>query len=93
VARRLGPFTCSFCGKRQEQTRRLIAGPHGVYICAECIALCNQILAESQGASCQQPNEHTREGPHSRWLAWRRSLRGWLQSHRQVVTQSQAQIP
>jgi ClpX C4-type zinc finger len=34
---------CSFCGKKQSDVR-LIAGP-GVFICAECVALCNEILA------------------------------------------------
>ena len=36
---------CSFCGKSQEQLRKLIAGP-GVYICDECVDLCNEILDE-----------------------------------------------
>ncbi|MEO1134425.1 MAG: ClpX C4-type zinc finger protein, partial [Cyanobacteria bacterium J06639_1] len=36
---------CSFCGKSQEQVRKLIAGP-GVYICDECVDLCNEILEE-----------------------------------------------
>jgi len=36
---------CSFCGKPQEQVRKLVAGP-GVYICDECIELCNEILEE-----------------------------------------------
>jgi ATP-dependent Clp protease ATP-binding subunit ClpX len=36
---------CSFCGKSQEQVRKLIAGP-GVYICNECVELCNEILDE-----------------------------------------------
>ncbi|HIW96778.1 MAG TPA: ATP-dependent Clp protease ATP-binding subunit ClpX [Candidatus Corynebacterium gallistercoris] len=36
---------CSFCGKSQEQVRKLIAGP-GVYICDECIELCNEIIEE-----------------------------------------------
>tara|TARA_Y100001968_G_scaffold242752_1_gene226443 strand:- start:1475 stop:2833 length:1359 start_codon:yes stop_codon:yes gene_type:complete len=36
---------CSFCGKAQDQVRKLIAGP-GVYICDECIDLCNEILDE-----------------------------------------------
>ena len=39
---------CSFCGKSQEEVRKLIAGPD-VYICDECIALCNEILAEEEG--------------------------------------------
>jgi len=36
---------CSFCGKPQEQVRKLVAGP-GVYICDECIELCNEIIEE-----------------------------------------------
>ena len=36
---------CSFCGKSQDQVRKLIAGP-GVYICDECIDLCNEIPDE-----------------------------------------------
>ena len=36
---------CSFCGKAQEQVVKLIAGP-GVYICDECISLCNEIIVE-----------------------------------------------
>ncbi|MBQ7668109.1 MAG: ATP-dependent Clp protease ATP-binding subunit ClpX [Clostridia bacterium] len=36
---------CSFCGKAQEQVKRLVAGP-GVYICDECVALCNDIIGE-----------------------------------------------
>ena len=36
---------CSFCGKSQRQVKKLIAGP-GVYICDECIDLCNEIIAK-----------------------------------------------
>ncbi len=36
---------CSFCGKDQEEVRRLIAGP-GVYICNECIDLCQEIIED-----------------------------------------------
>ena len=38
---------CSFCGKNQDQVRRIIAGP-GAYICNECIALCNEILNDEE---------------------------------------------
>ncbi len=38
---------CSFCGKSQKQVKKLIAGP-GVYICDECIDLCNEIIIEEQ---------------------------------------------
>ena len=40
-----GKFQCSFCGKSQDEVRKLIAGPT-VYICDECIELCNDIIAE-----------------------------------------------
>lgn len=40
-----GQLKCSFCGKLQEQVRKLVAGP-GVYICNECIELCNEIIEE-----------------------------------------------
>lgn len=41
---------CSFCGKSQKQVKRLIAGP-GVYVCDECIELCNEIIAEEFSSS------------------------------------------
>lgn len=41
-------YRCSFCKKSQEEVRRLIAGPRGVYICDECIALCQEILEEDK---------------------------------------------
>lgn len=40
-----GKLKCSFCGKPQDQVRKLIAG-HGVYICDECISLCSEIIEE-----------------------------------------------
>jgi ATP-dependent Clp protease ATP-binding subunit ClpX len=40
-----GQPKCSFCGKLQDQVKRLVAGP-GVYICDECIELCNEIIEE-----------------------------------------------
>jgi ATP-dependent Clp protease ATP-binding subunit ClpX len=48
---------CSFCGKSQEQVRKLIAGP-GVYICDECVELCNEILDEElmEGANPNKPS-------------------------------------
>ena len=40
-----GIITCSFCGKRQDMVERMIAGPdNGIYICNECIEICNDIL-------------------------------------------------
>lgn len=43
-----GNLKCSFCGKPQEQVRKLVAGP-GVYICDECIDLCSEIVVEELG--------------------------------------------
>ena len=40
-----GNYRCSFCGKSQEEVKKLIAGP-SVYICDECIELCNEIMVE-----------------------------------------------
>ncbi|MBR7553436.1 ATP-dependent protease ATP-binding subunit ClpX [Allobacillus sp. GCM10007491] len=43
-----GQLKCSFCGKTQDQVRKLVAGP-GVYICDECIDLCTEIVEEELG--------------------------------------------
>ncbi|MGL4818914.1 MAG: ATP-dependent protease ATP-binding subunit ClpX [Bacilli bacterium] len=43
-----GHLKCSFCGKTQDQVRKLVAGP-GVYICDECIELCTEIVQEELG--------------------------------------------
>lgn len=51
---RPGNLVCSFCGKSQDEVRKLIAGPT-VYICDECIDLCNDIIAEE----CDQEESFT----------------------------------
>jgi ATP-dependent Clp protease ATP-binding subunit ClpX len=59
---------CSFCGKSQEQVRKLIAGP-GVYICDECVDLCNEILDEElfdSTASAPQPVPRRDQTPEKR---------------------------
>lgn len=47
-------YRCSFCGKGQQQVHRLIAGPGGVYICNECIDLCQQIVTEEAPGDAEQ---------------------------------------
>lgn len=42
------PYACSFCGKPNGEVERMIAGPNGVFICNECVALCNEIIAEER---------------------------------------------
>ncbi|MFE4107036.1 ATP-dependent protease ATP-binding subunit ClpX [Almyronema epifaneia] len=59
---------CSFCGKSQEQVRKLIAGP-GVYICDECVDLCNEILDEElfdSSAAVSQPVQRRETPPERR---------------------------
>ena len=41
-----GKVRCSFCNKSQDQVRKLIAGPSGIYICDECVELCSEIIEE-----------------------------------------------
>jgi ATP-dependent Clp protease ATP-binding subunit ClpX len=49
---------CSFCNRNAQETGRLIAGPKGVYICNECVELCNEILIEDGvGQEDEQPFE------------------------------------
>lgn len=50
-----GPVTCSFCGKSQDQVKKIVAGP-GVYICNECIDLCKEIVDEELA---QEDNDKT----------------------------------
>src|SRR5690242_6832496 len=42
-------FHCSFCGKQRREVRKLISGPR-VFICDECVTLCNDILAKEEAA-------------------------------------------
>jgi ATP-dependent protease Clp ATPase subunit len=58
-----GSIRCSFCGKAREDVRKVIAGPRGVFICDECVDLCNEIIVEEideQGGPNWWP---WREGP------------------------------
>jgi DNA-binding transcriptional MerR regulator len=41
-------YQCSFCAKNRADVRRLIAGPNGVFICSECVTLCNEIIAKAE---------------------------------------------
>ena len=47
------PLRCSFCGKTQDEVRKLVAGPE-VYICDECVGLCNEIMAEENFEAGQE---------------------------------------
>lgn len=47
---------CSFCGKPEELTKRLIAGPNGVYICDECIEICRDVMKEQSDKTSEKEN-------------------------------------
>lgn len=48
---------CSFCGKEKAKTKKLIAGPDGIFICDECVALCNDMIAKAPASSTPEPVE------------------------------------
>jgi len=52
-------YHCSFCGKNQDQVKRLIAGPGAVYICDECVELCREIIVEEAGSSAATSSKPT----------------------------------
>ncbi len=82
---------CSFCGKSQEQVRKLIAGP-GVYICDECVELCNEILEEELVPPQQQRREpadkRKRKGKNFHQVPKPREIKKFLDEH--VVGQDEA---
>ncbi|MEM8505971.1 MAG: ATP-dependent protease ATP-binding subunit ClpX [Cyanobacteria bacterium P01_D01_bin.1] len=91
---------CSFCGKSQEQVRKLIAGP-GVYICDECVDLCNEILDEElfdSNSSVAPPAQRRDQSPERRrkssstlsltQIPKPREIKSYLDEH--VIGQSEA---
>ena len=78
MARRTGPDTCSFCGKHRDQTQRLIAGPHGVYICADCVNVCNEILVGDQRLTPTPDGAVPRDCMSRGVRSWWGQLLGWL---------------
>src|SRR5690554_455536 len=58
-----GTLHCNFCGKSQKEVKKLIAGP-GVYICDECIELCNDIIYEDSVKSVSKTALDNVPKPH-----------------------------
>lgn len=52
---------CSFCGKSQDQVRKLIAGPNGAYICDECVDICSEIIEEELEEFDEKENKETQQ--------------------------------
>jgi ATP-dependent protease Clp ATPase subunit len=76
---------CSFCGKTRDETRRLVAGP-GVFICADCVQLCNEILASESAPPAAPPARRAQRSPVTflrerahldRWRGLVRRVRRW----------------
>ncbi|OAI43772.1 ATP-dependent Clp protease ATP-binding subunit ClpX [bacterium SCGC AG-212-C10] len=80
-------YHCSFCGKNQDQVRRLIAGPGAVYICDECVDLCREIIDEETGTHATPATAKTTAGPGQR-LPPPKALYDHLEEY--VVGQEQA---
>ncbi|MCZ2110018.1 MAG: ATP-dependent Clp protease ATP-binding subunit ClpX [Dehalococcoidia bacterium] len=59
-------YHCSFCGKNQDQVRRLIAGPGAVYICDECVELCREIIDEESSGTAATTAAKTGAGSAQR---------------------------
>ena len=63
-----GRFTvCSFCGKQQDQVQRLVAGPGGVYVCDECVAVLShgpEAPQEETGLRCSFCGKHLQQVPY-----------------------------
>lgn len=59
-------YRCSFCGKTQEQVRRLIAGPSNVYICDACIELCREMIQEEKNGATPRPKAQAQKMPSPR---------------------------
>ena len=87
-------LSCSFCGKSQREVKKLIAGPT-VYICDECIELCNDIIAEeygreeatSQESRVPKPREISRENRKVR-VAVRATYEGedWEKTQKEITS-------
>jgi hypothetical protein len=83
-------FSCSFCGKSQEEVHRLIAGP-AVFICNYCVTLCNEIIAEEGRMSpTAQGQERGRIG-RCRTLPWWQRLLG--RYHQALLQESRSPEP
>ncbi|MCH8949036.1 MAG: ATP-dependent Clp protease ATP-binding subunit ClpX [Chloroflexi bacterium] len=62
-------YNCSFCGKTQDQVKRLIAGPGAVYICDECVDLCREIIDEEVSGAIRPKTSSQRLPPPKEILA------------------------
>jgi ATP-dependent Clp protease ATP-binding subunit ClpX len=57
---------CSFCNKEQDQVELLIGGPGHLYICSECVDLCNEVIEGARAGSPKPPRGSWRQAPGAR---------------------------
>ncbi len=76
-------LTCSFCSKHQTQVKRLIAGPKGVYICDECVALCSEIVDEelNEDSSPAVPQLERKAPIKYVWVVLKPHMQAMLERH------------
>lgn len=77
---------CSFCGKTQDQVKKLIAGPE-VYICDECVDLCNEILDE-EFFEAREADKEPENGPSLSDIPKPQDIKAYLDQH--IVGQDEA---
>ena len=61
-------YQCSFCSNSQSQVKRLIAGPDRVFICDECVGLCEQIIADGISEQPKEPWSHASKRLNPKWI-------------------------
>ncbi len=83
-----GSYMCSFCGRGQDEVRRLIAGPGTIFICDECVALCSAIIAEEIEQQVTMPRRSVTSKPAR--LPTPRRIREKLDQY--VIGQERAKI-
>ena len=62
-------YQCSFCRKAQADVKRLIAGPDRVFICDECVALCDQIITEENPSPSKKTSAPKAKGLSPKWIS------------------------
>jgi ATP-dependent Clp protease ATP-binding subunit ClpX len=62
-------YQCSFCRKAQAEVKRLIAGPDRVFICDECVALCDQIITEENPSPSKKTSGPKAKGLSPKWIS------------------------
>ena len=93
-AARLETLCCSFCAKDKAAVAKLVAGP-GVYICDQCVSLCNVIL-EAEQAPKPQPDQEAAKQPEPSFRAWHEQpddeMLAGLAKIQAVVSQAEAAV-